>query len=117
MSKGWTLLIFLFYLYAGSLFRANLRCWEALQVSNVDGTDKAFEVLVIASSSLKKVKNKSSESYRLGQGLYLFAEGEIYYRSRDYKKSLESLESSLLLTEELLKVHPTLARCYNAIGN
>ena len=96
-----------------------MRCWEALQVHvlEVDGTEKAFEVLMMASSSLEKVKNKSSESYRLGQGFYLFAEGEIYWRSRDYKKSLERLESSLLLTEELLKVHSTLARCYNAIGN
>ncbi len=117
MSKGWILLTFLFFLYAGSLSRANLKCWEALQVLDVDGTDKAFEVLTIASSSLKKVKNKSSESYRLCQGLYLFAQGEIHYRNRDYKKSLESLESSLLFSEELLKVHPTLARCYNAIGN
>ena len=36
---------------------------------------------------------------------------------RDYMKALQSLELSLQLTEELLKVHPDLARCYNVIGN
>ena len=103
--------------YAGSLFRAQLRCWEALRVLNLDGADKAFEVLTLASSSLEKVKNKCNETYGLVQGLYLFAEGEIYWHNRDYKKSLERVESSVLLTEELLKVDTILARCYNVIGN
>ena len=81
------------------------------------GTVKAFEVLNEASDSLEKVQDKSSESYRLSKGLYLYSEGETYCRNRDYKKSLISLKSSLKFTEELLKDHTVLARCYNAIGN
>ena len=70
-----------------------------------------------ASCSLEKVEDTSSESYKLSKGLYLHFEGEIYYRNLDYSRSLESLESSLEFTEELLKAHTDLARCYNAIGN
>ncbi|KAJ7350162.1 hypothetical protein OS493_038111 [Desmophyllum pertusum] len=102
---------------SGSLGRAQLKCWEARQILNVEGTVKAFEVLKEASCSLEKVQNKSSESYRLSKGLYLYSEGEAYCKNRDYKKSLESLELSLKFTEELLNAHTELARCYNAIGN
>ena len=70
-----------------------------------------------ASSSLKKIQDKSSESYMLSEGLFLYSEGEIYWKKGDYKKALESLESSLQFTEETLKGHTDLARCYNAIGN
>ena len=70
-----------------------------------------------ASSSLKKIQDESSESYMLSKGLLLYSEGEIYWKKRDYKKALESLESSLQFTEELLKDHTDLAKCYNAIGN
>ncbi|KAJ7318900.1 hypothetical protein OS493_037026 [Desmophyllum pertusum] len=102
---------------SGSLCRAQLKCWEARQILDVGGTEKAFEVLKEASCSLDKVQDKSSESYRLSKGLYLYSEGEAYYKNRDYKKSLESLESSLTFTEELLSDHTDIARCYNAIGN
>ena len=84
---------------------------------DAEGTEKAFEVLREASRSLEKVQDKSSESYKLSKGLYLHCEGEIYYRNLDYNRSLESLKSSLKFTEELLKAHTDLARCYNAIGN
>ena len=104
-------------LYAESLFQADLRCWEALKVLNVDGTKKAFEVLKKALSSLQKVLDKSSEFFKLSWGLYLYAEGEIHWRNRNYRKSLESLVSSIDLTEELLKSHSHLVRSYNAIGN
>ena len=70
-----------------------------------------------ASRSLENFQDKSSESYRLSKGLYLHYKGEAYWRNRDYKRSLESLELSLKLTEEMLKVHTDLARRYNAIGN
>ena len=70
-----------------------------------------------ASCSLDNVQDKSSESYRLSKGLLLYSEGETYWRKGDYKKALETLESSLQFTEELRKVHTDLARCYNAIGN
>lgn len=66
---------------------------------------------------MEKVQDKSSESYRLSKGLHLYSEGETYYRNRDYKTSLESLESSRTITEKLLKDHTDLARCYNAMGN
>ena len=101
----------------GSLRRAQFKCWEARQVLDVEGTEKAFEVLKEASRSLEKVRDKSSKTYSLSRGLYLHHEGEAYYSNRDYKRALECLESSLKFTEELLKVHTDLARCYNAIGN
>ena len=101
----------------GSLCRAQLKCWEARQVLDVDGPEKAFEVLKEASCSLENVQDKSSESYRLSKGLHLYSEGETYWRKRDYGKALRSLESSLQFTEELLEGHVELARCYNAIGN
>ena len=84
---------------------------------DVDGTDKAFQVLKEASCSLEKVQDESSVSFRLSKGLLLYFEGEIYHRKGSYRKALKSLESSLKYSEELLKVHTDLARCYNAIGN
>ena len=104
-----------FCLCAGSLFRAQLRCWEARQVDG--GPRKAFEVLQQAASSLGKVEDQTTESFKLTQGLFLCSEGEIHCQNRDYKKALECLQSSLDLTEELLKVDTNLARCYNAMGN
>ena len=47
----------------------------------------------------------------------MYSEGETYWRKRDYKKALETLELSLQFTEQLLKAHTNLVRCYNAIGN
>lgn len=66
---------------------------------------------------LEKIQDKSSKSYRLTKGFYLYSEGETYYRNRDYKRSLERLELSRKFSEELLEDQPDLARCYNAIGN
>ena len=104
-------------LFAGSLFRSQLRCWEARLVSEAQGAHKAFEVLAKASTSLKQVDDKSTESFKLTQGLYLYFEGEIYYQNRDYHKAIECLESSLDLMEGPLKLNTTLARCYNSLGN
>ena len=104
-------------LFAGSLFRSQLRCWEARLVSEAQGAYKAFEVLAKASTSLKQVDDKSTESFKLTQGLYLYFEGEIYYQNRDYHKAIECLESSLDLMEGPLKLDTNLARCYNALGN
>ena len=104
-------------LFAGSLFRSQLRCWEARLVSEGQGAHKAFEVLAKASTSLKQVDDKSTESFKLTQGLYLYFEGEIYYQNRDYHKAIECLESSLDLTEGPLKLDTNVARCYNALGN
>ena len=94
-----------------------MRCWEARQVLNVDGTDKAFEVLQQASSSLGQVQDKSTESFKLTQGLFWYVEGEISFKKSDYKKALELLKSSLQFMEEPLKPDTNLARCYNAMGN
>ena len=102
---------------AGSLFHAQLRCWEARLVSESEGAQKAFKVLEKASTSLKQVDDKSTESFKLTQGLYLYFEGEIYYQNRDYHKAIECLESSLDLMEGPLKLDTNLARCYNALGN
>ena len=102
---------------AGSLFCAQLRCWEARLVLEAQGAHKAFEVLQKASLSLKQVDDKSTESFKLTQGLYLYFEGEIYYQNRDYHKAIECLESSLDLMEGPLKLDTNVARCYNALGN
>ena len=104
-------------LFAGSLFRAQLRCWEARLVSESQGAQKAFEVLEKASTSLKQVDDKSTESFKLTQGLYLYFQGEIYYQNRDYQKAINCLESSLDLMEGPLKLDTNVARCYNALGN
>ena len=106
-----------FCLCAGSLFRAQLRCWEARHVLEDGGPREAFEVLQQAASSLGKVHDQTTESFKLTQGLFLYFKGEIHCQSKDYKKALECLQSSLDLTEELLKVDTNLARCYNAMGN
>ena len=103
--------------FAGSLFRSQLRCWEARLVSESQGAQKAFEVLEKASTSLKQVDDKSTESFKLTQGLYLYFQGEIYYQNRDYQKAIKCLESSLDLMEGPLKLDTNLARCYNALGN
>ena len=104
-------------LFAGSLFRSQLRCWEAKLVSESQGAQKAFQVLEKASTSLKQVDDKSTESFKLTQGLYLYFQGEIYYQNRDYQKATECLESSLDLMEGPLKLDTNVARCYNALGN
>ena len=67
--------------------------------------------------SLQQVDDKSTESFKLTQGLYLYFEGEIYFQYRDYQKAIESLESSLDIMEGELKLGTNLARCYNTLGN
>ena len=67
--------------------------------------------------SLHQVDDKSTESFKLTQGLYLYFEGEIYFQYRDYQKAIESLESSLDIMEGELKLDTNLARCYNTLGN
>ena len=66
--------------------------------------------------SLKQVDDKSTESFKLTQGLYSYFEGEIYYQNKDYQKAIECLESSVDLMEGPLKLDTNLARCYNALG-
>ena len=94
-----------------------MKCWEARQVLDIHGTEKAFEILKEALGSMEKVENQSTDTFKLTKALYLHTEGEILWRNIDYKKALESLQLSLTFSEELLKEHTDLARCYNAIGN
>ena len=66
---------------------------------------------------MEKVEDQSTDTFKLTKAFYLYTEGEILWRNIDYKKALESLQLSLTFSEELLKEHTDLARCYNAIGN
>ena len=117
MSKFTIVANFKWSFFAGSLFHAHLRCREAKLVSGSQGAHKAFQVLEKASMSLKQVDDKSTESFKLTQGLYLYFEGEIYYQNKDYQKAIKCLESSLDLMEGPSKLDTDLARCYNALGN
>ena len=67
--------------------------------------------------SLKQVDDKSTESFKLTQGLYLYFEGEMYYQYRGYRTAIICLESSLDLMEGALKPDTNLVRCYNVLGN
>ena len=67
--------------------------------------------------SLQQVDDKSTESFKLTQGLYLYFEGETYFQYRDYHKAIERLESSLDIMESELKFDTIVARCYNTLGN
>ena len=99
------------------MFCAQLRCWEARLVLEAQGAHKAFEVLQKASLSLKLVDDKSTESFKLTQGLYFYIEGEIHYQNRNYHRAIKCLESSLDLMEGPLKLDTNLARCCNALGS
>ena len=101
----------------GSLFHAHLKCWEAMHVLNLDGHKQASYVLHEARHSLEKVQDKTATNFKLTKGLYSYTEGEIYYRTKDFKKALQSLEVCLYYIEELPEVNIQLARCYNAMGN
>ena len=70
-----------------------------------------------ASFSLKQVQDQSTESFKLTKGLFRYIEGEVYCQNRDYKRAIDSLQSSLDLMEESLKLDTIVARCYNALGN
>jgi len=103
----------------GSLFRAELRCFEAMQVLGLQGWKWATEVLKMAENSLQiAYKNlKDSRSCRLAQSTYLYVEGEIYYRKGSLPRALTSLYLSIEIMEDLLQNHTTTTRCLNAIGN
>ena len=102
---------------AGSLFRAQLLCWEARLVLEAQGAQKAYDVLRKASLSLEQVDDQSTESFKLTRGLFLYFEGEVYYQDNNYQKAIECLKSSLDLMEGPLKLDTVLTWCYNALGN
>ena len=101
----------------GSLFHAHLKCWEAILVLDHDGPKEASDVLQEAAHSLEKVQDKTVTNFKLTKGLYFYIEGEIYCKTKDFKKALQSLDVCLNSIEELPEVHIQLARCYNAMGN
>ena len=70
-----------------------------------------------ARHSLGKVQGKTATNFKLIKGLYFYIEGEIYCKTKDFKKALQSLDVCLYYIEELPEVHIQLARCYNAMGN
>ena len=86
-------------------------------VLDLNGPNEAFEVLQEAAHSLEKLQDKTVTNFKLTQGLYSYAEGEIFCRARDYKRALQSLQLCLHYIEELPEVNVQLARCYNAMGN
>ena len=111
------LILFLSVCITGALFYAHLKCWEAMNVLDLDSHKEASDVLQEAWRSLEKVQDKTATNFKLTQGLYSYTEGEIYYKTRDFKKALQSLNECLRLTEKLPEVNIQLARCYNAMGN
>ena len=88
-----------------------------MHVLDHDGPKEAFDVLQEAAHSLEKVQDKTATNFKLTQGLYSCTEGEIYYKTQDFKKALQSLKLCLHYIEELPEVNIQLARCYNAMGN
>ena len=108
-----------FFLPAGSLLRAELKCQEAWQVLRLEGWKRALEVLKKADETMKTVPEevKSSESFRLTQSSYLFVEGEMYWRAGKLAKARKVLHQSLGIMEDILSSHTSITRCLNAIGN
>lgn len=107
------------FVFIGSLFRAEIRCQEALQVLHLEGWKSAMETVKLAEDSLKSISDdfKSSRCYRIVTSLYLFVEGEVYYRRGNIPRALRSFLNSLEIMDELLKTHTSTTRCLNAIGN
>ena len=84
---------------------------------NHDGPKEALDVLQEARHLLEKVQDKTATNFKLNKGLYSYTEGEIYYKTKDFKKALQSLKLCLHYMEELPEVTIQLPRCYNAMGN
>ena len=104
---------------SGSMFRAEMCCWEALQVLKLEGWRKAAEVVQEARELLKRVQreSKKTEVFKLAKSFCLFVEGEVFCRAGNSPKALKLLSSSLEIMEYQLKNHTSTCRCLNAIGN
>ena len=81
------------------------------------GPKEALDVLQEAAHLLEKVQDKTATNFKRTQGLYTYTEGEIYYKTQDFMKALQSLKLCLHYLEELPEFIIQLARCYNAMGN
>ena len=108
------------------MYAVHLKCWEALQVNQIQGGKRAREVLAKAKSFLSRTSKKKSEKYEEAKGMYLYAKGKSYYisshsgdKDKDHhcRKALKCLEESLELTKRIYGRHTATARCLNAIGN
>ena len=104
---------------SGSMFRAEMCCWEALQVLKLEGWRKAAEVVQKARELLKRVQrdSKKTEVFKLAKGFCLFVEGEVFNRAGNWPIALTRLRRSLEIMEDQLKNHTSTCRCLNAIGN
>ena len=101
------------------MFRAEMRCWETLQVLNLEGWRKAANVVQEARELLKRVQreSKKTELFKLAKSSCLFVEGEVFNRAGNWPKALKRLRRSLEIMEDQLKNHTSTCRCLNAIGN
>ena len=101
------------------MFRAEMCCWEALQVLKLEGWRKAAEVVQEARELLKRVQreSKKTEVFKLAKSFCLFVEGEVFCQAGNSPKALKLLSSSLEIMEYQLKNHTSTCRCLNAIGN
>jgi len=90
-----------------------------LQVLQLEGWQRALEVLKMANEPLKTVlkETKRSEFFKLTRSSYLFVQGEVYYRAGNMAKALRILHRSLKIMEDILQSHTSTTRCLNAIGN
>ena len=88
-----------------------------MNVLDRGGPKEALDVLQEAAHSLEKVQDKTTTNFKRTQGLYRYTEGEIYYKTQDFMKALQSLKLCLHYLEELPEFNIQLARCYNAMGN
>ena len=102
-----------------SVFRSEMRCQEALQVLKLEGWRKAAEVLKEPKEILSQMPRdrKKTDSFKLANSSFLFAEGEVYYAGGNFPRALKVLNKSLKIMEVLLKSHTSTSRCLNVIGN
>ena len=96
-----------------------MRCWEALQVLNLEGWRKAAKVVQEARQLLKRVQRESKKTdlFRFKKSSCLFVEGEIFNLAGKWPKALNHLRRSLEIMEDQLKIHTSTCRCLNATGN
>ena len=88
-----------------------------MQVLDVEGSHKAFEVLERAKTSMSRVDEKETDLYRLTYAKYLFTMGKAYQMAYQPKRALEEFLKSLEIMDQLLGDHTDKVRCLNAIGD
>ncbi|KXJ04849.1 hypothetical protein AC249_AIPGENE6025, partial [Exaiptasia diaphana] len=115
------------------LVTAKLRCWQALQGEDLEGTRDASEALRIAEESLKKAEEQpqqQQEQLDSAKSLFLHASGRIRWlhaskpqdsreKKEEIQEGIRNLEEALQLTEDATKGQDSTmkARIINLIGN